>query len=195
METAGPDFSEDQNVGVEGAHGLAFTQDVEHLVPVEHVDTRQFRRIPTFEFESVVQPLASTVRWQPAERRRTVFNGKCCPGFEALPGSTGSACSPSHRVAGAGKTGAAGSQVAVAGSGLRGADPEGVELAVGQVKSEADGTAGQSGEIGSLFPNDPAEGAVSRHRQAVLPGKGGNGDALRLSQGPRLAAAPVAPAG
>ena len=48
------------------------------------------------------------------------------------------------------------------------------------MKSEADGTAGQPGEIGSLLPNDPVEGAVSRHRQAVLPGKRGNGDALRV---------------
>ena len=48
------------------------------------------------------------------------------------------------------------------------------------MKSEADGPAGQSGEIGSLFPNDSAEGAVSRHGHAVFLGERRNRGPLRV---------------
>lgn len=98
MERAGPDFGEDQNVGGEGPHGSAFPPDVQQLVPVEQVDTRQFHCIPAFELEPEVQPLRSHVQTLPQQivggllksapvascllleaLEKTDFNGECYP--------------------------------------------------------------------------------------------------------------------
>lgn len=87
-----------QDVGVEGARGSTSSREVKQFVPVEHVDTRQFGRIPTLEFEPIFRPLWLHVQalsqqlvrnflksavfancFLPEASENTVFNGKRCP--------------------------------------------------------------------------------------------------------------------
>jgi hypothetical protein len=71
-------------------------------------------------------------------------------------------------IGGAWQARAAGSDVATAGSGLVGADPERVELPALQMKTQPHGLAGHSGQVVLPIPLHRSARAVALERQAVL---------------------------